>query len=159
LLLLNNENAKFVDVSDRSGKVFQEKLAARGLAIGDIDNDGRVDAIVTTNAGPAYLLHNETQTRNHWLILELVGHKSNRDAIGAAVKIATARGAQYATVTTASSYLSSSDKRLHFGLGSDSTVDSIEIRWPSGTIQRIKSVACDRVLKVDESTDKPKNGS
>jgi hypothetical protein len=102
------------------------------MAIGDIDNDGRVDAIVTTNDGPAYILHNETSNQNHWLTLRLVGHKSNRDGIGAEVKLVTRKGAQFATVTTAGSYLSASDKRVHFGLGAATTAVSIEIRWPSG---------------------------
>src|SRR5205823_7356324 len=96
------------------------------------DNDGRLDAVVTTNDGPAYILRNETNPQNHWLMLKLVGHKSNRDAIGAEVKIVTAKGQQFETVTTASSYLSSSDKRVHFGLGPEKVVETVKIRWPSG---------------------------
>ena len=120
------------------------------MAIGDIDNDGRLDAVLTTNDGPAYILHNETPTQNHWLTLKLVGHKSNRDAIGAEVKLVTARGQQFATVPTAGSYLSSSDKRVHFGLGSESAAQSIEIRWPSGIQQTLKNVRADQILQVDE---------
>jgi len=121
------------------------------MATGDIDNDGRVDAVVTTNEGPIYILRNETPTQNHWLTLKLVGHKSNRDAIGAEVKLVTAKGTQFATVTTSSSYLSSSDKRVHFGLGPESVAQSVEIRWPSGIVQTLKDVRGDQILKVDEA--------
>src|SRR6266702_1321077 len=87
MLLARNTGNGFVDVSQSSGEVFQNRWLGRGMAIGDIDNDGRIDAVVTTNDGPIHVLHNETRTSNHWLILHLVGHKSNRDAIGAQVKI------------------------------------------------------------------------
>jgi hypothetical protein len=151
MLLARNTGKEFVDVSSDSGTVFQQAWVGRGLAIGDLDNDGRVDAVVTTNGGPAYVLHNETATTHHWLILRLVGHRSNRDAIGAEVKILTKQGMQMATVSTAGSYLSSSDKRVHFGLGGEKTVQSIEIRWPSGIVQTIGNVAGDQILQIDEA--------
>jgi hypothetical protein len=150
MLLVRNTGKSFIDVSRESGDAFQNRWLGRGMAIGDIDNDGRIDAVVTTNDGPIHVLHNETRTSNHWLILNLVGHKSNRDAIGALVKIQTLKGAQFATVTTASSYLSSSDKRVHFGLGPESSVQSLEIRWPSGIMQQLKNVKGDQILRVDE---------
>jgi hypothetical protein len=150
MLLVRNTGHGFVDVSAASGSVFQQAWVGRGLATGDIDNDGRIDAVISTNDGPAHVLHNETVTDNHWLTLKLVGHKSNRDAIGAVVKVATPGGTQYATITTASSYLSSSDKRAHFGLGSSLTAQTIEIRWPSGIHQTLKDVSGDQILQVDE---------
>jgi hypothetical protein len=150
MLLARNTGSGFVDVSAASGEVFAQAWAARGMAIGDIDNDGRVDAVVTTNDGPAYILHNEGTSANHWLSLLLIGHKSNRDAIGAEVKLVTAKQSQYAIVTTASSYLSSSDKRLHFGLGPEVTAKEIEIRWPSGIVQTLRNVAADQLLKIEE---------
>jgi hypothetical protein len=150
VMLARNTGHSFVDVSVRSGAVFQQAWAGRGLAVGDIDNDGRLDAVVTTNDGPAYVLHNETASSNHWLLLNLIGHRSNRDGIGAEVKITTAAGQQLATVTTAGSYLSSSDKRLHFGLGAQKIVNTIEIRWPSGIVQVLKDVRSDQLLRVDE---------
>jgi enediyne biosynthesis protein E4 len=153
MLLLRNTGHGFVDVSADSGKVFQQAWVGRGLAIGDIDNDGRLDAVVTTNDGPAYVLHNETPTSNHWLTLNLIGHKSNRDAIGAEVKLTTAAGSQFATVTTAGSYLSSSDKRVHFGLGSEAVAQTIEIRWPSGIVQTLKDIKADQILQIDEPTN------
>ncbi|MBV9223368.1 MAG: CRTAC1 family protein, partial [Acidobacteriaceae bacterium] len=151
MLLLRNMGKRFEDVSASAGDVFQQAWVGRGLAVGDIDNDGLIDAVVTTNGGPAYILHNQTKTGNHWLTLSLVGHKSNRDAIGAVVKILTSQGAQYFTVTTAGSYLSSSDKRVHIGLGIDLTAKLVEIRWPCGTVQALKDVKGDQILKVDES--------
>jgi len=86
--------------------------------------------------------------------LKLTGHKSNRDAIGAVVKVITAQGAQWGTVSTAGSYLSSSDKRLHFGLGKASAIEAIEIRWPSGIVQEMHNVKADQILGIDEPTNK-----
>jgi hypothetical protein len=106
--------------------------------------------VVTTNDGPAYVLHNEIGTNNHWLLLKLVGHKSNRDAIGALIRIVTSDGPQHAMVTTAGSYLSSGDKRVHFGLGKQTQVSTIEIRWPSGITQTLKDVRADQILQIDE---------
>ena len=157
LLLARNVNGKFMDVSAESGAIFQKAIVGRGLAIGDLDNDGRMDAVVTTSDGPIYILHNETVTRNHWLTLKLVGHSSNRDAIGAEVEITTPSGKQLATVSTAGSYLSSSDKRVHFGLGPD-THAQLKIRWPSGIVQELKDVSCDRELTIDEPAKSPVPG-
>jgi len=153
MLLAHNTGHGFAEVSAEAGSVFREAWVGRGMAVGDIDNDGRLDAVVTTNDGPLYVLRNETVTTNHWLILNLVGHKSNRDAIGAEVQVLTAKGLQMATVTTAGSYLSSSDKRVHFGLGKESVVQTIEIRWPSGICQTLKNVSGDQILRVDEPVD------
>lgn len=150
MLLAKNTGHGFADVSADAGSVFREAWVGRGMAIGDIDNDGRLDAVVTTNDGPLYVLHNETVTTNHWLILKLVGHKSNRDAIGAEVTVTTIKGFQLQTVTTASSYLSSSDKRVHFGLGEETLAQTIEIRWPTGIRQTLKNVRADQILQVDE---------
>ena len=161
MLLARNTGKTFVDVSGEAGPAFQEPWVGRGLAIGDIDNDGRIDAVVTTNDGPLHILHNDTTTPNHWVTLKLVGHKSNRDAIGALVKIVTTQGAQFATVTTTSSYLSSSDKRVHFGLGLDTAAKTIEIHWPSGARQVLENVRADQILQVDEpsatANDRPRN--
>ncbi len=161
MLLARNTGKGFVDASGDAGPVFQEPWVGRGLAIGDIDNDGRMDAVVTTNDGPLHILHNDTTSPNHWLTLKLVGHKSNRDAIGALVKIVTTQGVQFATVTTAGSYLSSSDKRIHFGMGLDIAAKSIEIHWPSGTRQVLENVRADQILQVDEpsatANERPRN--
>ncbi len=150
MLLARNTGKGFVDVSGASGAVFQQAWVSRGMAVGDLDNDGRMDAVVNTNDGAPHVLHNETATANHWLLLNLVGHKSNRDAIGAEIKLTTSKGAQFVTVSTAGSYLSSNDKRAHFGLGADVSAKEIEIRWPSGVVQKLNDVRGDRVLTIDE---------
>jgi hypothetical protein len=102
MLIAHNGGKGFTDVSKESGVIFEKPLVARGLAIGDLDNDGRLDAVVTTNDGAPYVLRNETPGGNHWLLPKLVGHKSNRDAIGAE-ELVTKNSAQYAAVSTASS--------------------------------------------------------
>ena len=150
LLARNMGNGKFQDVSSQAGAVFQQPWVGRGMAVGDLDNDGRLDAVVSTNGGPAHILHNETDTHHHWLTLLLVGHRSNRDAIGASIKLTTAHLTQYATVSTAGSYLSSNDKRAHFGLGDDATAQTIEIHWPSGIVQELHNVPADRIMKIEE---------
>jgi hypothetical protein len=155
MLLARNTGHGFIDVSPQSGAIFHQPWVARGMAIGDLDNDGRLDAVVTTNDGPVHILHNETASTNHWILLKLVGHKSNRDAIGAEVTLVTATGPQYATVSTASSYLSASDKRVHFGLGQNGTASKIEIRWPSGIRQTLKDVPGDQILQLDEPAASP----
>jgi len=150
MLLARNTGKNFVDVSAESGAIFRNPWVARGMATGDLDNDGRVDAVVTTNEGPAYVIHNETPSENHWILLKLVGHQSNRDGIGAEVKAVTASGPQFATVTTTSSYLSASDKRVHFGLGKNEVVQQIQVRWPSGIVQTLKDVHANQILQIDE---------
>jgi hypothetical protein len=150
MLLAKNMGKTFVDVSAQSGDVFRRPWVARGMALGDLDNDGRLDAVVTTNDGPLHILHNQAADLNHWLLLKLVGHRSNRDAIGAEVAITTPSGSQWATVSTASSYLSSSDKRVHFGLGKEKIAQKIEIHWPSGIRQTIKDVSADQILEINE---------
>lgn len=155
MLLARNTGKGFTDVSAQAGSVFRQPWVARGVAIGDLDNDGRLDAVITTNDGPVHILHNEPANQNHWLLLKLVGHHSNRDAIGAEVAVTTASGSQYATVSTASSYLSASDKRVHFGLGKEKATLKIEVRWPSGIQQILKDVAADQVFQINEPTSPP----
>jgi hypothetical protein len=155
MLLARNTDGRFTDISAQAGSVFRQPWVARGMAVGDLDNDGRVDAVVTTNDGPVHILHNESVVINHWLLLKLVVHRSNRDGIGADVTLTVASGSQYATVSTASSYLSSSDKRVHFGLGKEKVAQKIEIRWPSGIRQTLKDIAADQILEVNEPTTPP----
>ncbi|HET6180446.1 MAG TPA: CRTAC1 family protein [Candidatus Sulfotelmatobacter sp.] len=155
LLLWNDHGKAFVDVSSQSGEVFVGKWASRAMAVGDLDNDGRMDVVFSSIDGPGVVLHNETPSQNHWIELKFVGVKSNRDGIGAQVKISTASGAQYATVTTTSSYQSSGDKRLHFGLGGDASI-RLEIRWPSGIKQSVSDVKADQILTITEAGSSPK---
>ena len=151
MLLARNTGKGFVDVSAQSGEPFRQRWSARGLAIGDVDNDGKIDVVVATNDGPLYVLRNESSSTNNWITLTLLGTKSNRDAVGAQVRVVSQSGRQQcAMVTASSSYASASDKRIHFGLGSEQSVQSIEIRWPSGTIQKLKDVKSGQLLVVTE---------
>lgn len=151
-LIARNIGKDFEDVSATAGDVFQRRFVARGMAVGDIDNDGRVDAVINSHDGGLYLLHNVSTNTNHWLTLKLEGHSSNRDGIGAQIKLTSASGSsQWVTVSTAGSYLSASDRRAHFGLGTDTTAKEIEIRWPSGIVQKLENIRADQILTVDES--------
>ena len=150
MMLARNAGNRFVDVSGISSEIFHEAWVGRGMAIGDINNDGRMDAVVSTNGGPAHVLLNSTDNKHHWVTLRLIGHKSNRDAIGAQVKVVTTSRNQWGTVTTSSGYLSASDPRLHFGLAGNDAIDRIEIRWPSGIQQILRNQKADRELVIEE---------
>jgi hypothetical protein len=140
-------------VSSKAGHSFQVPAPHRGAAFGDLNDDGRIDAVVSVlNGAPEIWMNRSTQSnRNHWILLKLVGVKSNRDGLGTKVKITTSLGTQYNQATTAVGYNSSSDKRVHFGLGSAALVDVIELTWPSGTKQVLKNVKADQILTVTES--------
>jgi enediyne biosynthesis protein E4 len=135
---------------------FQASPAARhrGDAFGDFDGDGRVDVVVTALGRNPEIWMNRTENAGHWLDVTLEGTKSNRDGIGARIKVVTAAGAQYNHMTTSVGYASSSYGPVHFGLGEESTAQLVEIHWPSGIVQTLKDVAGDRVLRVKESAGK-----
>ncbi len=147
----NLGQGKFQDVSAEAGPDFQKEAAHRGVAFGDLDNDGRVDMVVSVLNGPAELFHNISETWNHWILLKLAGTKSNRMGIGAQVKLTAADGSvQWNEVTTAVGYASSSDPRVHFGLGKNKMIKEIEIRWPSGIKQVLRDQDVDRILQIEE---------
>ena len=153
-LLLRNTGARFHDVSSQSGPAFQIPVAARGAAFGDLNNDGFIDVAINCKDGPAIILCNQGNG-NHWLLVNLIGSVSNRDGIGAKLRLVTEDGSeQFAFVSTAGSYLSASDKRVHFGLGSSlepsKKIKLLEISWPSGKLQRLGSIAADQILTVHE---------
>ena len=147
----NQDGQQFVDVSDSLGPDFTVKGYKRGSAVGDLNGDGFPDLVVTAlNQRPRILL-SSGGNGNHWLWLDLVGRKSNRDAIGAKVKLTTSGGRVLQShVAVSGGFLSSSDKRLHFGLGADAEARSLEIRWPSGKTQTLERVKADQVLRVEE---------
>ncbi len=154
LALMRNTGDRFVDVSGSSGPPFEIPRAARGAAVGDLDNDGFLDIVVNCNDQPAVVLRNEGN-RNHWIVFETVGSRGNRDGIGAQIKIVGKSGrTQHAVVSTSGSYLSASDKRVHFGLGSDDVVKHVEIQWPGGLVQQLEDVRVDQVLRVEEPSGK-----
>ena len=150
-LFRNLGNGKFAEVGPSAGPDFQEEAAHRGVAFGDLFNDGRMDAVVTVLGGPVEILRNISETGNHWILLKLVGTKSNRMGIGAQIHITTEDGAsQWNEVTTAVGYTASSDSRVHFGLGKNRLIKDVEIRWPSGIKQVLHEVASDQILTVEE---------
>ena len=147
----NQKNGKFQYLGDRTGSDWQVPAAHRGAAFGDLNNDGRIDVVVSVIHGPAELLFNRSTQHNHWILIRCVGVKSNRDGIGTRIKLTGESGlVQYNHVTTAGSYASSSDKRVHFGLGGDTRVREIELRWPSGKIQVVHDVKADQIMNVTE---------
>jgi hypothetical protein len=150
-LFRNKGNLTFEDVSVKSGASFSIPAPHRGAAFGDLNNDGKMDIVVTVLNGPPEIMMNSTSNNNHWIILKLIGVKSNRDGLGAKVKITTSRGSQYNQATTAVGYNSSSDKRVHFGLGASTVVDKIELAWPSGIKQVLTNIKADQILTVRES--------
>jgi len=147
----NLGHGKFQDVSASAGPDFQKEAAHRGVAFGDLDNDGRIDMVVSVLNGPAELFHNISETGNHWILLKLVGTKSNRMGLGAQIKLTAAYGSvQWNEATTAVGYASSSDPRVHFGLGKNKLIKEIEIRWPSGIRQVLVDQPVDRILQIEE---------
>jgi hypothetical protein len=150
LLFHNLGNSKFANVTAAAGAALNNPIVARGAAYADYDHDGDLDILLTTNNGPAYLLRNDGGNRNHWLQLKLTGTKSNRDGIGAVVRVQSSSGKQWNTVHSGSSYCSQSDLALTFGLGQD-TVAAIEVDWPGGTKQQFTGIQADQSIRIDES--------
>ena len=150
LLFHNLGKGQFENVTSRMGAAFNRPVVARGAAYADYDHDGDLDIVVTTNDGPAYLFRNDGGNRNHWISMRLVGRKSNRDGIGAVVRVSSTSGKQWNMVRSGSSYCSQSDLALTFGLGADAAVDAIEIDWPSGQKQKLGAVAANQFLTIDE---------
>jgi hypothetical protein len=148
-LFRNLGNGKFSEVTQSAGAAFAAPRVARGAAYGDINNDGALDLLVATNAGPAVLFRN-TGTTNHGLRIKLVGAKSNRDGIGATVRLTAGNDAQSKMLRSGSSYLSSSELILTFGLGAHTQADVIAIHWPSGQADQLKNVAADQIITVKE---------
>lgn len=147
----NLGNGKFHDVSATAGAAFQMPALHRGAAVGDLFNDGRMDVVVSVLNGPVKLFRNISQTGNHWMLLQLHGTTSNRMGIGAQIKLTTPDGAkQFNEVTTSVGYASSSDCRVHFGLGVSKTAAQIEIAWPSGIRQTLRNVQGDRIVTIEE---------
>jgi len=150
-LFRNLGAGKFAEVTDAMGRAFASPRVARGAAYGDINNDGALDVLVSTNGGPTSLFKN-TGAKNHSLRIKLVGTKSNRDGLGALARVTTGAETQAKTLTSGGSYLSSSELILTFGLGDRTKADSIEITWPSGQIDHAANIRADQIITVKEGS-------
>jgi enediyne biosynthesis protein E4 len=150
-VLRNTGKFIFTDVSAGAGPAILEPRAHRGAAFGDLRNNGQIDIVVSTLNDVPQILMNSTHNGNHWIELNLIGTKDNRDGIGTRVKITTTDGVQFNQATTAVGYSSSSDKRVHFGLGKADTIQKIELFWPTGAKQVLSNIKADQVLKIIES--------
>lgn len=146
----NLDGSKFAALTEEAGFEAQSPRRHRGSAFGDFNHDGKLDLVVTALSAPAELWMNDSPDRNHWLELKVQGAKSNRDGIGARIKLTAGGKTQYSYISTASGYASSSAGPTHFGLADAKLADEIEIRWPSGTTQVLKGVKLDQILQVTE---------
>ncbi len=147
--LFRNRGGKFQEVTTSLGPDFAAARVARGAAYGDIDNDGDLDLLVTTNGGPAVLFRNDGGT-NHSLRVRLVGTRSNRDGLGAVVTVVAGGEKQWQLLRSGSSYLSQNELVLTFGLGARTQADSVEVRWPSGQVDRLRDVAAGQAMRIEE---------
>jgi hypothetical protein len=142
----------FADIGAASGIASLPPIVGRGLAVGDFDNDGRLDLLIVDSEGTPLLLHNESRSANHWLGLNLAGTKSNRDGYGAMITVESGGKRWLRHCHSDGSYLSASDKRVHFGLGTATHVDRLTVRWPSGWIETFPVPGVDRYLTLTEGT-------
>ncbi|PYQ15634.1 MAG: CRTAC1 family protein [Acidobacteria bacterium] len=150
LLYHNRGDGTFDEVSAEFGPVLTEERVSRGLAVGDLDNDGRLDVVVNDLDGGAQVLHNELEGAGHWLLVKLKGKGGNTDALGAVVTVRAGGRRLMRLVRSGTGYLSQDDMRAHFGLGAAAQADSIEVRWPDGTSSRMDEVRADRLLEIDQ---------
>jgi hypothetical protein len=150
LLLFENVDGKYRNVSSQSGPIFQKDFPARGLAVGDYDNDGDLDVLIINNGAPPILLRNEGGNRNHWLGLELVATKSNPGAVGAMISWEAGGKRRSRLKTAGGSFLASHDPREILGIGNAAKVDSLEIKWPSGKIDKLSNLPINQYIKVVE---------
>ncbi len=150
VLNINQGNGTFCDASQQAGPALEEKRVSRGVAIGDLFNDGNVDVVVEDLDGPPMILRNKGLPGRHWVSFELAGTKTNRLGINARIKITAGGMTQTSQVLSGASYLSQSDLRQHFGLGSATKIDSVEIDWPSGTVDKMTNLEVDKFYSVLE---------
>jgi hypothetical protein len=148
----NNGDGTFSDISASAGAGITTAASSRGLAIGDLWNDGRISALVSNMNAPPSLLVNQVRTPNHWIAFHTVGTKSNRDGIGARIRVKTASRILVDEIRSGSSYSSNSDMRVHFGLGTATKIEWVEIRWPSGLTERFTNLPVDAIHTVKENS-------
>ncbi len=150
LLLENRGGGTFTDAAVQGGAVFRSKLRGRGAAVLDFDNDGRPDLLMTAIADRPYLLHNRSTSGHHWLTLHLEGTRSNRDGFGAILHVTAGGKTTLHLARASTTFLMQGDPRVHIGLGAASKVDLLEIRWPSGQVQKLENLTVDRILRIQE---------
>lgn len=155
LLYHNRGEGRFEEVASQFGPVMTQPRVGRGLAVGDLDNDGRLDVVVNNLDGSAEVLHNELAEAGNWLTLRLVGAGRNTGAIGAVVRAKAGALQQSRFVRSGSSYLSQEDKRLHFGLGGASQADLVEVTWPDGSVTQRRAVKANQILTIEQATAEP----
>jgi hypothetical protein len=148
LLYHNRGDGTFDEVAARYGPVLTEERVSRGLAVGDLDDDGRLDVVINDLDGAPLVLHNEIANPGHWLIVRLRGKGLNTNALGAVVTARSGGAVQQRLVQSGTSYISQDDMRQHFGLGAQKQVDSLEVRWPDGTLTTLQNVPANQVLEV-----------
>ena len=155
ILYHNNGDGTLSDVSASSGAGITTAAPSRGLAVGDLWNDGRMSAVISNMNAPPSLLVNELRNRNHWIGIRTFGTKSNRDGLGARIRVKTASRILVDEVRSGSSYNSNSDLRVHFGLGAATKVEWVEVRWPSGSVERFTGVEVDKIQTLREGSGVP----
>jgi enediyne biosynthesis protein E4 len=150
ILQMNQKDGTFCDASAQAGPAITQPDASRGLAFGDLFNDGQIDIVVNNIDGAPQVLRNRGIPGNHWVSFELAGVQSNRMAIGARLKLTAGGMVQTGEIHSGGSYLSQNDTRIHFGLGSAAKIDSLEIHWPSGKVELLKNLDADKFYSVLE---------
>jgi len=154
ILYHNDGTGKFVDISDQAGPGITVPHASRGAAVGDLWNDGRTSAVVSNMNAPPSLLVNQVRSSNHWIAFRTVGSKSNRDGLGARITIKAGTRSLVDEVRSGASYASNNDRRVHFGLGAASKIDWVEVRWPSGLVERYEGLVADAIHTLQEASGK-----
>jgi hypothetical protein len=152
-LLLRNTGRAFEDVTTQHGKDLLLPKVSRGVAFGDFDNDGDIDMLVNNSGDRPQLLRNDGGNRYNWLTLALCGKRSNRDGLGAKVEVLSGGKWRYFQALGGGSFMAANDPRLHIGLGSETTADEIVVRWPSGTVDRLRHIAARKILTINEGAD------
>jgi len=159
ILYHNKGNGSFEDISASAGPGITAAASGRGLAIGDLWNDGRISAVISNMSAPLSLLVNHVRSTNHWIAFKTVGTKSNRDGIGARIRLKVGHRILVDEVRSGSSYASNNDMRVHFGLGSATKLEWLEVRWPSGLTERFANVRIDVINNLKEGTGESSKSS
>ena len=155
ILYHNNGNGTFADISANAGPAIKAESSARGLAVGELWNDGRMSAVISNMSAPPMLLVNDLRNGNHWITFRTVGTKSNRDGIGAKIAVKVGSRTLVDEVRSGSSYDSNNDIRMHLGLGAAAKMDSVQVRWPSGLVERFENLAADSIHTLKEGSGIP----